>query len=267
MNFKFLFPTFLNRYLFVERSLQTNCTDKNSEHILHLGSGEGDYDPMIVHFCAHLIACDYNGEDLEFAARRNKDIPNLEYVMEDAMNLSFADQSFEHVIAVEVLEHVPNAMTMLENIHRVLKPQGLAILTFPSLDFPMTYDPLNRVLSWFSNRHLPIGAFAFGHDHLIAPSEFRKWVQLSGFEIIDEVPLSGYLVGCLEAYWTGIVQKYFKRNASNEPQNRKPKILATRPGNKIPRLSGLSRKIATWDSLYFKSSAHSIGKGFVLRKK
>lgn len=266
MNFKFLFPTFLNRYDFVERSL-IFYRKGASERILNIGTGEGDYDPMIARYCDRLIGCDQNEDDLSFARVRNRDNPKIEYKTENALNLSFDDDTFDKVIAVEVLEHVSDPSGMLDNIYRVLKPGGIAILTFPSLDFPITYDPVNRVLSWFSQRHFSMGAYAFGHTYLVSPADFRTWAAECGFEILHEEPLSGYLVGLIEVYWTGLVQRIFKINAFNKQANKSSNLLASRPGNKIPKLSILSRTIASLDSRYFKPTKNSIGKGFVLKKK
>jgi ubiquinone/menaquinone biosynthesis C-methylase UbiE len=266
MNFKFLFPTFLNRFTFVERSLKSY--DHNATGvILNIGTGEGDYDPMIAKYCTHLIGCDHNDADLNFAKSRNKDTGNIRYVKEDALDLSFEDNSFDRVIAVEVVEHVHDPLRMLSNIYRVLKPGGLAILTFPSGDFPITYDPINRVMSWFTERHLPIGAFAFGHTNLITSEEFRKWGDVCGFAVLEEVPLSGYLVGLLEIYWTGLVQRIFKFNALNKSKHNNLKFLASRPGNKIPKLAILAKKITDIDARFFIIPKHSIGKGFVIQKK
>ncbi|MEK6904768.1 MAG: class I SAM-dependent methyltransferase, partial [Nanoarchaeota archaeon] len=45
----------------------------------------------------------------------------------DAMNLTFKDNSFDVVIALEVVEHVP----CITEINRVLKPEGLFFCTTP----------------------------------------------------------------------------------------------------------------------------------------
>lgn len=266
MNFKFLFPTFLNRFSFVERSLKSY--DHNATGvILNIGTGEGDYDPMIAKYCTLLIGCDHNDDDLNFAKSRNQDTGNIRYEKEDALDLSFEENSFDRVIAVEVVEHVHDPIRMLANIYRVLKPGGLAILTFPSGHFPITYDPINHMLSWFGNRHLSIGAYAFGHTQLITSQEFRKWTGICGFTVLEEVPLSGYLVGLLEVYWTGLVQRIFKFNALNKSKHNNLKFPASRPGNTIPIMTILAKKITDIDARFFTIPKHSIGKGFVLQKK
>ncbi len=48
-----------------------------------------------------------------------------------ALALPFASNSFDTVLSNEVLEHVPEPKRLLEEAHRVLKPQGYLILTAP----------------------------------------------------------------------------------------------------------------------------------------
>jgi hypothetical protein len=58
--------------------------------------------------------------------------PNNESIeTHDITNLSFANESFDVVIANHVLEHVKSDMAAMSEIIRVLKPGGLAILQTP----------------------------------------------------------------------------------------------------------------------------------------
>jgi SAM-dependent methyltransferase len=45
--------------------------------------------------------------------------------------LPFADNSFDHVICSEVLEHIPEYASFLQEIQRVLKPGGLFAVSVP----------------------------------------------------------------------------------------------------------------------------------------
>ena len=47
---------------------------------------------------------------------------------------------------MEVLEHVKNIDKVLIEIERVMKPNGHTIITFPSNNFPVTYDPINFIM-------------------------------------------------------------------------------------------------------------------------
>jgi len=68
-------------------------------------------------------------------------LPNLKYSeygsskpdvpSEDLLNLSYMNESFDIVITSDVLEHVPDVCRALQEIKRVLKPNGLHIFTVP----------------------------------------------------------------------------------------------------------------------------------------
>ena len=51
-----------------------------------------------------------------------------------------AGSSYDVLIACDVLEHVPADASAFREIHRVLKPGGVAILTVPQLDPPSQTD-------------------------------------------------------------------------------------------------------------------------------
>jgi ubiquinone/menaquinone biosynthesis C-methylase UbiE len=50
----------------------------------------------------------------------------------DALDMPFPDSSFDRVIAAEVLEHIPDDLSAMREIVRVLKPGGQAAITVPS---------------------------------------------------------------------------------------------------------------------------------------
>lgn len=266
MNYKLLFPTYRNRYLFIKEQLSEYAGQYTFENVLNLGTGEGDYDHMIAAHCQNLIACDINEADIAYAKALNAAVENVTYRVEDALNLSFKENSFDLIISVDVIEHVGQPERMLEEISRVLKPGGIAMITFPSLKFPFTYDPVNRMLSWFSNKKISQGAYAFGHEYLIDPGKFNTWSDNNGLEVLKEHNLSGYLVAFLEMYWTGLIQRVFKANASNLSGEEQKKT-ALRPSIKEPWLAKITDAIIKIDHWLFKYSGYSVGKGFVIQKK
>ncbi len=265
MNYKLLFPTYRNRYLFIRQNLERLARERSFDQALNLGTGEGDYDAMIAGYCGRLIACDINEQDVQFARALNQDITNIEYRVENALDLSFADNAFDLIISVDVIEHVGDPARMVEEMRRVLKPNGLALITFPSLDFPFTYDPINRVLSWFSDKKIPQGAYAFGHEYLISKDDFREWSTRNALRILSEKNLSGYIIGLLEMYWTGVIQRIFKANATNLSEAGAKKT-ALRPSRKAPALTVLTDALIHLDAVLFDRASHSVGKGFIVQK-
>lgn len=265
MNYKLLFPTYRNRYLFIKECLK-EFEQKNFDRALNLGTGEGDYDPMIAKNCKSVIACDINENDIAFAKQLNAEYNTVTYQVEDALNLSFEKDNFDLIISVDVMEHVGNPERMTEEIARTLKPGGLAFVTFPQIYFPWTYDPINRLLSFFTTKKIAQGAYAFGHEYLINGEDFKSWANKNGLEVLKEKALSGYIVALLEMYWTGIIQSIFKENAGNLSGQEEKKV-KLRPSLKEPFLVKLTDAIIGLDYALFGLMKHSVGKGFVVRKK
>jgi SAM-dependent methyltransferase len=69
----------------------------------------------------------YQGIDItpEFAA------PDI-LIRDISSGIPFPDRSFDFTFCIEVLEHVPNPFGTLSEIHRVLRPGGVLILSVPN---------------------------------------------------------------------------------------------------------------------------------------
>ena len=61
-------------------------------------------------------------------------------VVGNVLNLPFENETFDTIISTQVLEHVEKPWIMIKEIHRVLKKNGICILTAPFLA-PYHKDP------------------------------------------------------------------------------------------------------------------------------
>ncbi len=61
-------------------------------------------------------------------------------VIYDGKKIPFPDGEFDYVFCTEVMEHVPEPKDFLNEIHRVLKPGGVLIMTIPFM-VPLHEDP------------------------------------------------------------------------------------------------------------------------------
>jgi len=53
----------------------------------------------------------------------------------------FADDSFDVIVTFQVIEHIQDDVTFLKEIHRVLKPGGMAMITTPNRPMSLSRNP------------------------------------------------------------------------------------------------------------------------------
>lgn len=266
MNFKLLFPTYRQRYTFVRGQLENlrQARGLPFPRALNLGTGEGDYDPMIAAHCERLDACDVNEADIAFARALNRDLAHVHYAVEDAQRLTYPDAAFDLVVSTDVIEHVPDSAAMMREVGRVLRPGGAAIITFPSRRFPVTYDPLNRLLGR-GEKKFAFGAYGFSHFKLILDDEFEGWAAAAGLHVHHRAYLTGPLAATVEMYWPGFLQRLLKANSANATAAKRGPVL--RPDAKEPALARLTDAWIALDHAVCHGSRSSVGVGYLLARR
>jgi SAM-dependent methyltransferase len=80
------------------------------------------------------------------------DLPGVDIVCDVATDgIPFPDSSVDIVRAHDVLEHLPNPLSVMNEIYRVLKPYGLADLRVPSTDGRGAFQDPTHVSYWNQN--------------------------------------------------------------------------------------------------------------------
>lgn len=92
--------------------------------LLDVGGSTGIIDNFLADHFASVVGIDIDSAAVEHASSVFKK-KNLEFRLGDAMNLQFPDCSFDVVICAQIYEHVPDAARMMDEIFRVLKPNGV----------------------------------------------------------------------------------------------------------------------------------------------
>lgn len=260
MSLKHLFPSYRTRYLYV-RDTAARLLPERVDRLLNVGCGEGEFDRMLSGYAERMLSCDIHEGDVATASELNADVAGLEYRVLDAMDLDLEPDSFDVVTCIDVIEHVPDAERVIQEVHRVLRPGGVAIVSAPSHDFPWSYDPVNRVLRAVGLR-MPFGAYGYGHTVLIQVEDLLGMAERAGFVVEEESRLSGALASVVELYWVSVLQRLLKSNAANQPGSERG---AVRPGREEPWGVGLTDRLIALDDRWFKGR-RSIGLAVVLRK-
>lgn len=104
----------------------------NGNKILDAGAGELQYKK----YCTHLNYtsqdfCQYDGTGDDKGLQMEKFDTSKIDIVGDITNIDVADDSFDAVMCIEVLEHVPNPIMAIKELTRVLKKGGKLIITAP----------------------------------------------------------------------------------------------------------------------------------------
>ncbi len=117
----------VERGKFVKSIIEKYLTCENLT-ILDLGSGEGGTS-VVFSEQNQVLGYDLNLIRLE---RQKNNSANYYKINGDASKLSFKDNSFDLIILQDVIEHLPDARSLIIEIIRVLKPGGLVYMSTPN---------------------------------------------------------------------------------------------------------------------------------------
>jgi SAM-dependent methyltransferase len=95
-------------------------------------------------------------------------------VQANGLTLPFADGSFDRIIASEVLEHVPDDLGVMTELHRVLAPGGRLAATVPA--------QLPEQICWWLSDDYHAPKAEGGHVRIYGQPELRMKLASVGFE-------------------------------------------------------------------------------------
>lgn len=107
--------------------------------LLEVGCGEGRGIDWLLPAIASYTAIDKIAPVIE---RLQVKYPKGKFLSGNIPPLSaFADNSFDAVVSFQVIEHIQDDHLFLKEIHRVLKPGGIALLTTPNRPLSLSRNP------------------------------------------------------------------------------------------------------------------------------
>lgn len=146
----------------------TFFTDNSNKKVLHFAPEQAFYKKF-----TNQKNIQYTTTDLESP---------LAHVKADICNLPFQNNEFDYVFCNHVLEHIPNDTKAMQELFRVLKPGGMAILQIP--------QEINRKTTFTDDTILDKKERAkiFGqYDHVrIYGYDYFEKLRSIGFTVIEE---------------------------------------------------------------------------------
>jgi SAM-dependent methyltransferase len=165
-------------------------SDLSQLKLLDIGSSTGIIDDYLAGHFQKVIGIDIDSPAVAFA-QQNFHRPNLVFAVGDSLNLAFSDKSFDLVLCAQVYEHVPDAIKLMQEIFRVLKPGGtcyfaagnrlafmephyrLPLLSVVPHSIANLYIRLAKKSTHYHERHLTY----WGLKHLVQPFEIIDYTK------------------------------------------------------------------------------------------
>ncbi|KIE58794.1 2-polyprenyl-3-methyl-5-hydroxy-6-metoxy-1,4-benzoquinol methylase [Methylacidiphilum kamchatkense Kam1] len=115
-------------YHSVIRKIEQRIDLSSKKKLLDIGSGKGELIRLVKEkWDLSTFACDYTDKWMEVKNQK------VEVVDLNTDPLPYSDNSFDIITCTEVVEHLNNYRKLLQEMYRVLKPQGLVVISTPNL--------------------------------------------------------------------------------------------------------------------------------------
>lgn len=159
--------------------------------LLDLGCGQGQVTRLLAqqHPGCTALGLDLSAEMIRRARKVRPALVNLSFRQGDALDLPLADQSMDQVVCVASIKHWPHRLAGLQEVHRVLAPDGA--LTILEADAACTSAQARRFVSHW--RHVLPGARGLLALHFrkviagqaLARDELHQLLQRAGFAQVE----------------------------------------------------------------------------------
>ena len=140
---------------------------------LEVGSSLGQMTFLLSEKFASVSAVDLSPGCVQLAQRRadHYKVSNVSFRQADAENLSlFDNDSFDVAFSFSALRYVPDPNKAIREIHRTLKPGGIAVFDFP-----------NKYCPWFGPVKKLFGIRKHIHDRLFSAREVADMMAAAGY--------------------------------------------------------------------------------------
>jgi len=191
----------------------------SGDRVLDLGCGNGRLYEVLKDKSIDYIGVDNSSELLDLAKKRWGENESRRFLLGDAINLDWwKGEKYNVVFLIATLHHIPSRdlrKKVLENVGRVLSPNGFLIMTnwslfegkYPGYIFKNIFRKIIRkseldftdtLIPWKSSENGKVLARRYFHAFTLR--ELKRLVKESGFEILENFYSAG---GKRTRFWKG----------------------------------------------------------------
>ncbi|MDQ7815043.1 MAG: class I SAM-dependent methyltransferase [Patescibacteria group bacterium] len=157
---------------------------RGDERILNVGCGEGPQMAVYAGRFKSMLGVDIIPDRLagfrKLGESLQQDVETLESNVE---SIGSPDDSFDVVMAIDIIEHVEHPEKLLQEIQRLLKPGGRLLITFPAMHDKFV-DGLSAMKSFFTRKKKSHreGWHPDDHQHEYPVGKWIGMVEQSGLK-------------------------------------------------------------------------------------
>jgi 2-polyprenyl-3-methyl-5-hydroxy-6-metoxy-1,4-benzoquinol methylase len=170
----------------------------NGENALEIGPGSGVYMPVLMELCTTVQVADCERAYLKGIERN---YPAVKILVDDITHSKLPDESFDLVLCTEVVEHIADSAAAIRHLARVLKPNGILVLSTPqrysSLELTAKLA-LSPGLIWLTRMFYREPVLEMGHINLMTEKTLRAQIEAADLRIIERHKGGLYLPGIAE---------------------------------------------------------------------
>jgi Methylase involved in ubiquinone/menaquinone biosynthesis len=198
--------TFITNEIMVEHMHRYAIANEliNNKKVLDIACGEGYGSNLMAVNATYVTGIDIN-EEIITKAREKYKRPNLEFLQGNAEKLPFDDNSFDIVVSFETIEHLENHQALFSEIKRVLKPDGILIISTPNKLF---YSDKNGYVNPFHKKELYLNEF----KELLAK-------HFINYKVYSQTYINGSLIREIDSesikdVYSGTYQNFYKMSGA-----------------------------------------------------
>ncbi len=162
------------------------------KRVLDAACGQGYGSALLSETATHLVGVDRDPTTIARARQSYAGCSNALFMTADCAHLPFAEAEFDLVVSFETLEHVELQDQMLAEFARVLKPDGILVISTPNRP---VYSPPGKPPNPYHVKELDVGEFAaalkkcFRHVRMLG-QRFQLGSTIA--ELAEKEPTQGY---------------------------------------------------------------------------
>lgn len=162
-----------------------NLIDAN-DNVLECACGTGMFSLPIAKRCKRLTATDFADKMLSQARKKCKDLPNVLFELADITRLNYEDETFDKVVAANVIHLLDNPTAAMSELMRVCKKGGVVIIP--------TYINESTKTSSVAAKFFNVLGANFKHE--FSSATYRDFFRSMGYDVEKYYTAQGRMPCC-----------------------------------------------------------------------